>query len=174
MADLGEALRGFLELGWSGAVPSWPPDRVQLAAAMDAVEAEYPTRRAAARAAGVGVETWRRWRLGVQLPSARKRLGFVDRVAVVGGWAKFRRGEWVIRATVRVSNDVRPRTLHVGKHMRPETLAAVVAAAKAGDWEVAISLVWHGIQVEYRLGEGVSFPAGDVSFEWETVRRGGG
>jgi hypothetical protein len=103
--------------------------------------------RAAARALGVAESTFRGWRHGVQprsgqqaIVSTARRLGALNTGQLAYALGD---GSLTIRGIIRVSRDVRERTVHPGRHIPSTTMARILRrwAAAEDDSKVERSLM---------------------------------
>ncbi len=113
-----------------------------LGEAIEVIHDRAGTHKAAAAAAGVSPETWRRWRRGTQAPGRAKLPGLraaAARARVRPDAARrFIAGDWRATGTVTVSSDTRRRRyMEIGPTLRTPALREVVRLAEAGDWHTA-------------------------------------
>ncbi len=110
-----------------------------------------------ARLLGVARSTLRGWLAG-RTPRRDPRIIVATARGVAtartGRYDKAYRGDTklVIRGTVRVSRDLRERTLHVGRHIPQRKMQNVLRAWAAADDQRANRLLWKAISEHYTDG----------------------
>jgi hypothetical protein len=147
-----------------GDEPDDVPDQMAL------LEGHYGTKAAAARAAGVSRETWRRWGLPAgrhlaQRPSAAKLAPFVAAVARVrvsdAAAARVAAGDFTVSGTVTVSSDTRHRDrMNIGREIArgqaatggTDYLGRVTDQARAGNWTGAAGTLTTAANMHYVNG----------------------